>query len=725
MSGTLASAPLLWAQPWLDGAAYALDSWQRGILFLDTLRQRGNQLAAERQKAAPHVLSFEGALVLDGRSLPRPVNYGLIRITPPAGSVIDDRKRPFVVVDPRAGHGPGIGGFKPDSEIGVALRAGHPCYFIGFLPEPVPGQTVEDVMRAEQAFLEAVAAAHPQADGRPVAIGNCQAGWQLAMAAATRPELFGPLILAGTPLSYWAGEPGRNPMRYAGGLLGGSWLTALAGDLGHGRFDGAWLVQNFEQLNPANTLWGKPYALYDRIDTEPDRYLGFERWWTHHVLTEAGEMQEIVDRLFIGNRLATAELTTREGERIDLRAITGPILVFCSEGDNITPPAQALGWITDLYDSVDDIRAAGQTIVYMIHPSIGHLGIFVSGSIARREHEEFASNIDFIDILPPGLYEAEILEGSGPGGHLLRFAAREIAELRAITRPDPAEERAFATVRRVSEINLGLYRQLLQPWLRATVTAPLAEALRQLQPLRAQYAFFSDGNPAVAALAPLAEAVRQTRRPASDDNPWRQSEHAAAAWIEAGLMLAGALRDHAQEATFHALYRQPLLQALVGLGADDAPVRRRPALEPEQQAFRAARIRDLRARLAEGGPRAAFLRLVADIGLAERRADERSFAVLRALWHHHGGEDLSRFKALLREQVLMLRLDREAALAALPALLGDLPPQGLPAFAEALRQVATAAPLHPAAAARLAEAEARLARLGAALAPPASQETSP
>ncbi|WP_200845130.1 DUF3141 domain-containing protein [Roseomonas sp. 18066] len=720
MTGTLAQASLFWAQPWLDGAAYALDSWQRGVLFLDTLRQRGNQLAAELQKPAPTVLSFDGTLVLDGATLPRPVNYRLLRITPPAGTVIDDRKRPFVIVDPRAGHGPGIGGFKPDSEIGVALRAGHPCYFIGFLPLPVPGQTIEDVMRAEQAFLEAVAAAHPEADGRPVAIGNCQAGWQLAMAAATRPEIFGPLILAGAPLSYWAGERGRNPMRYSGGLLGGTWLTALAGDLGHGLFDGAWLVQNFEKLNPANTLWSKQYALYDRIDTEPARYLGFERWWTHHVLTNAGEMQEIVDKLFVGNRLATAELTTREGERIDLRSIQAPILVFCSEGDNITPPPQALGWITDLYDSVDDIRAAGQTIVYMIHPSIGHLGIFVSGSIARREHEEFASNIDFIDVLPPGLYEAEIEDGSGPGGHLLRFAAREIEALRAITRPDPEDDRKFATVRRVSEINLGLYRQLLQPWLRGAVTAPVAEALRQLQPLRFQYSFFSDSNPAVAALAPLAGAVRANRRAAPDENPWRQAEHATSAWIEAVLMLAGASRDHGQENLFHAIYGQPLLQALVGLGAGDGPVRRRPATEPAQQAFRAARIAELRGRIAGGGPRAAFLRLVAFIGLAERRADERSFTVLRALWRSHGGEDLAAFKALLREQFLMLRLDRAAALAALPAMLGDLPREAIPAFADALRQVATAAPLNPAAAARLAEIEARLAVLAGGTLQPAS-----
>ena len=99
------------------------------------------------------------------------------------------------------------------------------------------------------------------------------------MTAAVRPELFGPIIVAGAPLSYWAGWRGMNPMRYSGGLLGGSWLTALTSDIGNGKFDGAWLVQNFENLNPANTLWSKQYNLYSKVDTEAERYLSFEKWW--------------------------------------------------------------------------------------------------------------------------------------------------------------------------------------------------------------------------------------------------------------------------------------------------------------------------------------------------------------------------------------------------------------------------------------------------------------
>ena len=232
---------------------YWLDAWQRSILFLDVMRERGNIYQEHSAKEVPHVLNFQAEVLRDGRKLERPVNYALVRIVPPPGTKIDPEKAPIVVVDPRAGHGPGIGGMKHDSQIGVALAAGHACYFIGFLPNPMPGQTIEDVCHAEAMFIEDVAARHPDAEGKPIIIGNCQAGWQIMMMAAICPNLTGPIMLAGSPLSYWAGVHGKNPMRYLGGLLGGTWLTTLAGDMGNGIFDGANLVANFEALNPANT----------------------------------------------------------------------------------------------------------------------------------------------------------------------------------------------------------------------------------------------------------------------------------------------------------------------------------------------------------------------------------------------------------------------------------------------------------------------------------------
>ena len=148
--------------------SYWVDTWQRSILMLDTLRQRGNIHLEQAAKQAPNVLSFDAELVLDGRTLARPVNYVLVRIKPPQGVAIDRKKRPFIVFDPRAGHGPGIGGMKQDSEIGVAMQAGHPAYFVGFLPNPMPGQTIEDVCVAEAEFVKRVSELEPEAERQAV-----------------------------------------------------------------------------------------------------------------------------------------------------------------------------------------------------------------------------------------------------------------------------------------------------------------------------------------------------------------------------------------------------------------------------------------------------------------------------------------------------------------------------------------------------------------------------
>lgn len=666
--------------PFSDAAEYMIDATQRGILFCDVIRQRSEQYHEHMASTAPNVLDYAAKLIIDGRGLDRPVNYLLVQIVPPAGVEVDPKRRPFVVVDPRAGHGPGIGGFKADSEIGVALKAGHPCYFIGFLPKPMPGQTIEDVARAEAVFLEKVIALHPQAEGKPCVIGNCQAGWAVMMLAAVRPELFGPIIVAGSPLSYWAGVHGKNPMRYSGGLLGGSWLTALTSDLGRGTFDGVWLVQNFESLNPSNTMWSKPYNLYSKIDSEASRYLGFERWWGGHVDMNAEEIQFIVDNLFVGNNLAAGRVQASDGTAIDLRNIRSPIVVFCSKGDNITPPQQALGWILDLYDSVDEIRSYGQTIVYTIHETVGHLGIFVSTGVARKEHDEFSGNIDMIEVLPPGLYEATFKAKTADTPHtdllhgdwIMRCEQRTLDDIRALGCNDASDERRFETAARLSEVNLALYRTFMQPMVRAMVPEPVAEGMRKMHPLRLKYEIFTKTNPATAPLARLAERVREARKPVARDNVFLAMEHAMSDRIVAALDAWRDLNNSMSEWMFMSFYGSQMLQAIVGIDPASTGSTRRAAKSPLHRRLIDAKIAELKSRIAIGGLRECVLRGMLYVGLARGAADERGAEYIwRMRATHAEGEllTLAQFKTVLREQYFMLLIDEEATLTAIPAML--------------------------------------------------------
>lgn len=651
---------------WVD---YWRDAVERSILFMDVLRERGNQYERQEKHVVPHVLAFEPELIADGRAFARPVNYVLVRIVPSADAAIDPAKRPFIVFDPRAGRGPGIGGMKHDSEIGVAMKAGHPCYFVGFLPHPMPDQTIEDVCRAEIEFVRIVEARHSAADGKPALIGNCQAGWQIMMAAAMSPEIQGPIILAGTPLSYWAGVRGKNPMRYLGGMLGGSWMTALSGDLGAGKFDGAALVANFEMNNPANTFWKKSYNVYANVDTEASRFLEFEKWWGTPVILNATEMQFIVDNLFVGNKLAAGRVKLTDGQFVDLRNIRSPIVVFCSFDDDITPPQQALDWILDLYRDVDDMVARGKTIIYSLHQSIGHLGIFVSGAIATKQHEEIALNVNMIDVLPPGLYEL-VLDGVTDetenlslisGNYLARFEPRTFDDIRALGHNSEEDERRFATAALVSDLNLKTYETIVSPFVRAASGPMTAQFLRETHPNRMRFRAFSDSNPAMAPFGALADAVRADRHPVDADNPFVAMERMAASWVVTNWEVFANLKEAVTEATFMNVYGAPWLQAALGTVTDKLA----------EHTDGNAAVAKMHSNPGEGTPLEVSVRALLYV-LRGEGSDERQFNALEALRALAPPEErvpLSQVKDIFRRQAALVHVDAEAAIAAVPALL--------------------------------------------------------
>jgi hypothetical protein len=389
-------------------------------------------------------------------------------------------------------------------------------------------------------------------------------------------------------------------------------------------------------------------------------------------------------------------------------------VVFCSKADNITPPPQALDWILDLYRDVDDIRAHGQTIIYAVHESAGHLGIFVAGSVAKKEHAEFASNIDLIEVLPPGLYEAVMTPKQAgdknadlvAGGYLVRFEARTFDDIRALGTNSEEDERRFATVARVSEINLGLYRTFVQPWIRLWANEGAATWMRKLHPLRLQFELFSSANPFMTYLASMADVVRQNRQPVTKDNVFVQAEAAASKWIESSLNLYRDLRDEITEAAFLNVYGSPALQAMVGLKASEGTPRHKPGLDATYKAFVAQRSEELMRNIGEGGPREAAIRAALYIRLPEGVADERGFRLLQRLREEAGsGLTLAAFEKVVRDQFFSLLLDERRAVEAIPAMLSkdpDLASRMTSAFARLLEVVGVES---PASKARLREME--------------------
>ncbi len=663
-----ASAPRNPVEAWQDAARYGVDLLQRTVLFWDTLRQRGNQWLAHEAAGKPPLLHEAYETIADARAFERPCNYALLRIVPPRDVKVDETLRPFVIIDPRAGHGPGIGGFKKDSEVGVAMRAGHPVYFVIFFPDPEPGQTLADVVDAEAEFVRIVAARHPDSP-KPVLIGNCQGGWAVMMLAASRPDIAGPCVINGAPMSYWAGNDGENPMRYMGGLAGGAWVSLFASDLGAGKFDGAHLVQNFENLNPANSLWEKYYHVFANIDAEPERFLEFERWWGGFYLFNDEEIRWVVNNLFVGNKLSAGDARLGPGRFFDLKSIKSPIIVFASLGDNITPPQQAFNWIGDLYSSTEEIKANGQTIVGLLHEDIGHLGIFVSGKVALREHAQIVELLKQIQQLPPGLYAMdikEVQEGEDGLSYDVTIVERTLEDLRKMQKYDRVDEKPFEAVAALSELTERAYELLLRPLVRQAVPEWLAKALRELHPLRVQRWGISDRNPLLWPLPYLAAMASGYRQPRSDSGAPVRAERLASEIVCAQLDLYRDLRDAAAEAAFFQVYGN-----LLSLNVADQQrvIRRATRFDPRSLPA----VRQVLDTIEQGGPFEGYVRiglLVSKAGSGRRKLSSMErVRELIAPAHLLDGVSEDEFRRLMHEETIIVEFERDRAKRALPKLL--------------------------------------------------------
>jgi hypothetical protein len=351
------------------------------------------------------------------------------------------------------------------------------------------------------------------------------------------------------------------------------------------------------------------------------------------------------------------------------------VVVFASWGDNISPPQQALNWIEDVYGHEDRIVALGRVIVYLLAEDVGHLSIFVGGRVAKKEHRELIGVMEMLDDLPPGLYEmvieqrprhAEALD-IDRDTYTVRFETRTMDDIRALNPDRRRGEALFGTVAQVSEITARLYESLYSPFVRALSSGVTAELVRRLHPLRVRQYLLSGLNPPLAALAPIAERVRQDRHPAPEDNAFLQLERAASKQVVAALNCWRDLRDSFVEQMVKLAYGP------MGLGAFFPP-----APPPDVQAEKAAgerakaELATLRGEFERGGFPEAVARML--IAVIKRRGaiDRRSFLIAHELGEHRPDlPELSEAEvhALLARQAILMQLDPEAALRALPRLL--------------------------------------------------------
>jgi tellurite resistance protein len=447
-------------------------------------------------------------------------------------------------------------------------------------------------------------------------------------------------------------------------------MTSLWSDLGNGKFDGANLVSGFEDLNPANTIWTKQYNVWANVDTEEDRYLNFEKWWGGFFKMNREEIHFIVDSLFVGNELEQGKLRLEEDHWVNLKNFKDPIVVFASQGDNITPPQQALNWIYKVYKTVDEIKRNGQVIVYIVHPKIGHLGIFVGSKIAKKEHSAIIGTVDMIEYLAPGLYEMVITDESSDTGEeerVVEFVERSMDDI--LDLDDGLEDEvAFGAVSAISRLNDKMYLSYLSPVVRSMVNESTAETIRQLHPLRTQRYLLSDQNPMLWPYKYMAPFVKENRHSVKDDNIFMQWEKKMSDAIITSLNGYRDYRDNFIGSTFRFIYENPWMETLFPeeQKGDEGVVDR---VDPLQEKIE----KELWAKaMVQGGFEAAVIRIVLAVSGADHSIDQREFLVTREIIEKN--EKLSKLKPkelkqLTKEQAALVSYDLDEAINTLPKLI--------------------------------------------------------
>jgi len=198
----------------------------------------------------------------------------------------------------------------------------------------------------------------------------------------------------------------------------------------------------------------------------------------------------------------------------------------------------------------------------------------------------------------------------------------------------------------------------------------------------------SDLNPAMQVVKAMAESVRANRRPVPDDNPYLKDQKQVSDQIVQALDAWRYMHDATSEALFMNTYGSPVLQALVGLHRPGVEARPRRVRDEAHEALVEKRLEEIKSRVEEGGSVEALVRIMIQVRESGRSIDERGFQMLRRIGKERRDDErisLDRFREILKEQVFLMELDRERALAALPKLVPTV--QSRRAVVEAAEQL--------------------------------------
>jgi len=493
----------------VDYHSFMTDFLQRAVLLTDVYIERGKKSVEKHH----HFSRYEMEEILSGLNSEVPCNYHLMKIIPSENLVFKKTQDRVVLIGPPRTRKAGIEVTAEKNQASVAWKEGYEVYYLLFDPKPVPGQTVADAVKTVSSYIKYLNKLHPHPEG-VILVGNCREGWHSLLCSLDNPndlELKHTLFVSGTPFSPWSGESGDGSMRFNGIPLGGAWLTALSSDLLGGEvFDGANIAVAFDVGHSIeNFLLGNGLRIFNSIDTRRVEFLEMEAWKSGFNQTTKKTMMWTLKNLFIGNKLERGQAEL--GERLlDMKDHPNLFILFNSLGDNIATVWQCQSWILEVWKDIESLKSSGKTIVIMVHPTTGHLGIFFSGRVAERWYGSILREMIKLEELPPGLFRAIPQEDGSLLVEKMFFSEIPI--------PNPQGREILEKAAKDSERNLAIYDEFFGSWVRKWISPWTKNVFFHFHPYRLQrYPFlFSDFNPFFVLIKNLTKNVRQNRLPISE-----------------------------------------------------------------------------------------------------------------------------------------------------------------------------------------------------------------
>jgi len=201
-----------------------------------------------------------------------------------------------------------------------------------------------------------------------------------------------------------------------------------------------------------------------------------------------------------------------------------------------------------------------------------------------------------------------------------------------------------------------------------------AKWLRLTNPDRMRRYLLSDLNPAMWTVKSLAQMVRAQRMPAAPRNPFMQIERAFSDRVERTLDAFRDRRDAWYESVFELIYESPWVAAAVGLYGNADPRNSPRAAATLREEFARLKIGEISTHIEAGTPFDGWVRLLIWQGMEDSVIDERPFNLIRRLGKEQPPgprRTLIELKETIRQQMFVLLLDEERAIAALPKLMPE------------------------------------------------------